>query len=333
MVRILVIGGTGFIGRLVLPHLIEEGHDVTVFHRGAPDSSLPRGLTHVTGDRKHLRRYADSLRAAAPDVVIDMILSSGAQARELVDVFRDGPRRLVAISSMDVYRAVGVVHGLEPGDTEPLPLHEASRRRTVLQAYPREVLTTLQQTLGWLDEEYDKIPVEDAVLEERSFEGIVLRLPMVYGPGDPLRRFAGLLNEMDNHPDEIVYNAAEAEWRGTRGYVEDVARAIALAATRDPGTYRVFNVGEREALSELDWALLVARAARWSGRFVVLPADAPDDRHYRLRGNYAQHWIADTTRIREALGYEETLTREEAIRRTIAAYRTTSSALDGERHR
>lgn len=329
--RILVIGGTGFIGRLVLPHLIDEGHDVTVFHRGAPGSSLPPGLTHIAGDRKHLHRYAKSLRATAPDVVIDMILSSGAQARELVEVFRGGTRRLVAISSMDVYRAVGVVHGLEPGDLEPLPLNEASRRRTVLQAYPREALEMLQQTFGWLDKEYDKIPVEDAVLEERSFDGVVLRLPMIYGPGDPLRRFAGLLNEMDNHPDEIVYNAAEAEWRGTRGYVGDVARAIVLAATRDLGAYRVFNVGEREALSELDWALLVARAANWPGRFVVLPADAPDDRHYRLRGNYAQHWVADTTRIRETLGYEESIDRDEAVRRTIAAYRVASPALDDER--
>jgi dTDP-D-glucose 4,6-dehydratase len=46
----------------------------------------------------------------------------------------------------------------------------------------------------------------------------------------------------------------------------------------------------------------------------------PDDRlpaRLRALGNTAQHWIADTTRIREELGFRETITREEAIRRTV----------------
>jgi nucleoside-diphosphate-sugar epimerase len=179
----------------------------------------------------------------------------------------------------------------------------------------------LQHTFAWLDEEYDKIPVEDAVLSESGFEGVVLRLPMVYGPGDPLRRFAGLVKEMHGNPDELVFNASEAAWRGTRGYVDDAARAIAQAATRELGAHRVFNVGERDALSELDWARLVASAAGWSGRFVVLPADAPDDSRFRMRGNFAQHWVADTSRIRHELGYRESIDREEAVRRTVESYR------------
>jgi hypothetical protein len=47
----------------------------------------------------------------------------------------------------------------------------------------------------------------------------------------------------------------------------------------------------------------------------------PDDRlptHLRAPGNTAQHWIGDTTRIREELSFRETTTREEAIRRTAA---------------
>ena len=50
-----------------------------------------------------------------------------------------------------------------------------------------------------------------------------------------------------------------------------------------------------------------------------IQADArrPLPAHLRAPGNTAQHWIGDTTRIREELGCRETLTREEAIRRTI----------------
>ena len=47
----------------------------------------------------------------------------------------------------------------------------------------------LQQVFGWVDDAYDKIPVERAVLGNPALPGIVLRLPMVYGPGDRLHRF------------------------------------------------------------------------------------------------------------------------------------------------
>jgi nucleoside-diphosphate-sugar epimerase len=40
--------------------------------------------------------------------------------------------------------------------------------------------------------------------------------------------------------------------------------------------------------------------------------------HLRVPGNLAQHWVADTTRIREELGYAERITRTEAVRRTVA---------------
>ena len=52
------------------------------------------------------------------DVVVDLILSSGSQARELMRVFAGATRRPVALSSCDVYRACGVLHGSEPGPLE-----------------------------------------------------------------------------------------------------------------------------------------------------------------------------------------------------------------------
>jgi nucleoside-diphosphate-sugar epimerase len=54
----------------------------------------------------------------------------------------------------------------------------------------------------------------------------------------------------------------------------------------------------------------------WDGEFRVLP----DDRvpaYLRAPGNTAQHWIGDTTLIRDELGFREAVPREEAIRRTI----------------
>jgi nucleoside-diphosphate-sugar epimerase len=313
--HVLVIGGTGFIGPHITGELMRAGHEVTVFHRG--HRAVPAGAREITGDRRRLAESAQRLRALAPDVVIDVVLSSGTQARELMNVFRGHARRMVAVSSLDVYRACGVTHRLEEGPLEPLPLREdTSALRTKLQTYPPAQVHALQQVFGWLDEEYDKIPIEREILGDEGLPGTVLRLPMVYGPGDPLHRFQPMVKRMLDGRRRIIFSAAIADWRATKGYVEDVGAAIAAAALDAGADGRVYNVGEADTLTELEWAQQIAGALNWGGAFYLLPEDRIPP-HLRAPGNTAQHWVADTTRIREELGFRERVSREEAIRRSV----------------
>jgi nucleoside-diphosphate-sugar epimerase len=317
--RLLLIGGSGFIGPHVAAALVRGDHLVTVFHRGRTHGSartLPPGTHTITGDRRRLSESATALRALAPDAVIDLVLSSGRQARELMTVVRGATSRVVALSSCDVYRACGVLHGSEPGPIEPVPLTESSPLRARLQTYPPDRIRMLQQLFGWLDDEYDKIPAEREVLRDPDLPGTVLRLPMVYGPGDPLHRFFPMLKRMDDRRPAIGFEEKHAAWRSPRGYVENVAAAIALAATSDHAAGRIYNVGEAESLSELEWARLLATATGWTGDLVTLPADRTPA-HLRAPGNLEQHWTTDTTRIRQELGYTEPIERDEAIRRTV----------------
>ena len=158
--RILLIGGTGFVGSFLAPELQRRGAEVATLTRGRSPIAHADGLTRIIGDRKRLRDALSSIRAFAPDVVVDLVLSSGTQARELMSVLHGATGRVVAISSIDVYRACGILHGLEEGPLEPVPLTEDSPLRTKLATYPPAQIAALQQIFGWLDDEYDKIPVE-----------------------------------------------------------------------------------------------------------------------------------------------------------------------------
>ena len=84
--RALLIGGSGFIGSHLVPELQRRGVDVAVLSRGVSGTPPPREVTRIVGDRKHLRDSRDAVRAFAPDVVVDLVLSSGTQARELMNV-------------------------------------------------------------------------------------------------------------------------------------------------------------------------------------------------------------------------------------------------------
>jgi nucleoside-diphosphate-sugar epimerase len=314
--RILVIGGTGFIGRFVIPLLHQAGHAVAVFHRGTGGASLPADVRQIHGDRHRLGDHATEFRERAPDVVIDMIASSAGHARDLVQTFRDLARRVVVVSSMDVYRAAAVLHRLDDGPLEPVPLTEESPLRTSSQTYPAAQIQALKGLFGWLDDGYDKVAVERAVQGDLALPATILRLPMVYGPGDRLHRFHPVLKRIADGRLLIPFEERTAGWRSPRGYVENVAAAIALAATDDRASARVYNVGEPDALSELEWARLIAEASGWRGRLVTVPSErAPA--HLVSPANLDQHWVADTSRIRSELGYREPVPRPEAIRRSV----------------
>jgi nucleoside-diphosphate-sugar epimerase len=307
--KVLVIGGTGFIGRPLVRQLAGAGHTVSVLHRGKTTFDLP--AEGIIGERKELAQ----LRPTA-DVVIDLILSSGAQTQQTMAALRGRTGRVVAASSIDVYRACGVLHGSEEGPLAPVPLTEDSPLRTKSQTYPPQQIKALQQIFGWLDDEYDKIPVERATLGDSELPGTVLRLPMIYGPGDRLSRLHPILKRIDDGRKTILFEEGMAAWRTPRGYVDNVAAALALAAVSGKGAGRVYNVAEQPVFSELDWARKVATSTGWDGDFVVLPKEKTPS-HLLFPGNTAQHWEADSSRIRRELGYAEPVSIDEGIRRTI----------------
>ncbi|HET8887949.1 MAG TPA: NAD-dependent epimerase/dehydratase family protein [Candidatus Angelobacter sp.] len=312
--KILLIGGSGFIGQFTAQQLLQSGHHVTVFHRGK--TGAPQGTEEILGNRQFLQDHQPEFRQQKFDVVVDFVLSSGRQAQQLMDTFRGIAGRVVGLSSMDVYRAWGVFYNMEPGGLQELPLTEDSQLRTGKITYPPDVLKKVQAIYGWIDAEYDKVPVEQAVLSDPKLSGTILRLPMIYGPGDPVRRFHPILKRIDDGRKQIIFADDVAPLRTPRGYIADVGAAVALAATSPQAAGRIYNVCDAESFSELDWARKIAAATNWTGEFVVLPHDRTP-KHLLWPGNTAQHVVASSERIRKELSYGELLPRDETICRTI----------------
>ena len=311
--KILAIGGSGFIGRFVVRDLLELGHEVTVFHRG--QAAVAAGAAELLGDRNDLAGHREAFARQQFDLVIDFVLSSERQARGLMDALRGIAPRVVVLSSMDAYRAWGVFYGLEPGGPEAMPVTEDSALRT-LPPYPPELAKKTNRMISWVDEEYDKVPAEGVVLGDPALPATVLRLPMIYGPGDYVHRFYPVLKRMDDGRRFILFAEDVAAMRTPRGYVEDVAAGIVRAAISPLASGRVYNICEAAAWSELEWAQKIAAATGWKGEFVKLPREKTPA-HLIFPYNTAQHLVVSSDRIRSELGYREVTPPEQAMERTI----------------
>ena len=306
--RILIIGGTRFIGPPVATRLSGSGHAVTVFHRGESEGELPPGVEHVHGDRHRLADFQDEIRRVQPEVVLDMAPFTEVDAQEIMNAFRGIAGRIVAVSSQDVYRAYGRLHGSEAGPPEAGLLTEDAPLRETLYPYGGN-------SRGM--DSYDKIPIERVVMGSPDFAGTILRLPMVYGERDYQRRLALELQRMDDGRPAILLGEKFAGWRWTRGYVDNVAAGIALAVTDPRAAGRIYNLGDPDALSYADWVRVMGRAAGWSGEVIVVPEGRLPPQLRPPAGDYAHDLAADTSRIRQELAYIEPVPFFQALLRTI----------------
>lgn len=309
--RVLILGGTAFTGPHIARELRQAGHEVGVFHRGKTETVLPEGVRDLRGDIKLLLDHTSELRGFEPEVVIHMVTVTAQDAWNCLTVFRGVARRIIVITSQDVYRAYGRLIRKEEGPPDPTPLSEDAPLRTKLYPY--------REPGGGADQpyfDYDKILVERILQSEPGLPATILRYPMVYGPGDRQHRFFAELKRMDDGRPAILIDAALAGWRWTKGYSEDMAHAVFLAATREEAAGRVYNVGEENAVTQAEWIERLGRAAGWTGRVVLVPSDRIP-KHLANDMDTGQFLVTDTRRIRAELGYAEPTPPAEALRRTI----------------
>ncbi|MEY4546394.1 MAG: hypothetical protein RL685_2589 [Pseudomonadota bacterium] len=115
--RVLLIGGTGSFSTRITEKALERGHEVLVYARGLRPLAAGINARLFRAERRALRDHAAELASFAPDVVVDSICFSAADAEDLVALFPT-VRRLVLISTVDVY---GEDIGATPVTEERIP--------------------------------------------------------------------------------------------------------------------------------------------------------------------------------------------------------------------
>lgn len=98
--RILIIGGTAFVGRHIAQAAIDAGHDVSLFHRGQTGASLFPQATHLHGDRDE---DLSALAQSRWDATIDICAYFPRQVRALAATLDGRGGRYVFISSVSAY--------------------------------------------------------------------------------------------------------------------------------------------------------------------------------------------------------------------------------------
>ena len=287
--RVLILGGTRFIGRRIAAELMGRGDDVTVVHRGESEPAELGDCTHLHADRADLARLSGRLRALRPDAVIDTRAMTKADTEAVLPHLPDA--HLVLLSSIDVYRAYELLLAGQGG--EPVPLTEESPVRQ--SRYP------LRGLLPGLGDNYDKLDVEPGYLARG---GTALRLAMIYGEHDGQRREEFILRRVRAGRRRIPVGPGTS--LDTRCYVGDVAAAVLAALDRPvAASGQVFNVGDPATDTIRDYARGILDAAGYEAELVPVPEHyVPDD--LEATKSIPQHFLVDSRKAVTVLGWRPT---------------------------
>jgi nucleoside-diphosphate-sugar epimerase len=298
--RIIILGGTAFIGRAMTEYFADQGHEVLVVHRGETEPPGLPDVQHLHVDRSELAGAREAIEAFQPDAAVEVYAMNGEEAETALSVLPQGIR-LVAISSCDVYRAYQSLHTGKQTDT--LPLVETSPLRDAGWTEPMPVR-------GETTRSFQNLEVEQAYLARGA---AVLRLSAVYGPHDGQRRFEFVLRRVRAGRKQIPIGAGTFLW--SRVYVHDVAKLTLLALTDDAARGEIFNVSEQFSAPMRLHAQQVLDAVGSDAELVAVPdAALPPD--LKTTGTISQHLVTDSAKARALLGWELT-DQAEALRRSV----------------
>ena len=140
---------------------------------------------------------------------------------------------------------------------------------------------------------------------------------MIFGPDDKQHRFAWAIRGAKSG-EPFRLDKRGASWLNSYAYIDDVAEALALAATLPEASGRVYNVAQPHVRTQADWARTILTLMGIDSEIVLVDPEANGVLADRASSSdLAYPLTLDSARIRAELGYSEIVPEEQALRRTI----------------
>ncbi|MEB3195375.1 MAG: NAD-dependent epimerase/dehydratase family protein [Cyanobacteriota bacterium] len=269
--RILVMGGTRFVGRPLVAALVEAGHEVSVFTRGR--QPVPAGVEHLKGDRTQ-ETDLSQLSGRAFEVIVDSSGRTLADTRSVL-TFTGAPRhRLVYVSSAGVY-ADSVLWPLD----EDAPLDPASRH------------AGKAETEAWL------------LAEGIPFTSF--RPTYIIGPGNynPIERW--FFDRLTH--DRPIPLPGDGGLITQLGDVRDLARAMALCIDVDTACNRIYHCSGLQGVTLRGLVAMAAQACGKDPATVDIRSFDPAGLEPKARKAFPlrlSHFLTDTHRLQRELAWK-----------------------------
>jgi nucleoside-diphosphate-sugar epimerase len=230
--KILVVGGTQFLGHHITRALLGQGHAVTLLHRGGHRSEFAAKAQEVLCDWHDAPKVREALKGRSFDAVVHCICFSEAEAEHSVALFKDRCGHFIYLSTAALYL-------MDPDNPPPFREEDALREPSPLYAESEKYSYGVNKR---------KADLLFLIKHRRTgFPATILRLPVAVGPRDYTGRLDAYLHRVLDGKPLILPDGGMNAW----GFLaaEDLARTVERILGLKKTFGRAFNLAQREAVS------------------------------------------------------------------------------------
>lgn len=233
--KILIIGGTGFISGYLVRQLIDAGHSVTILTRGLTKNPVfsHKDVTVIHGDRTNEQSLKNALDGSIYDIVYDMIAYRPEESETAIKIFKGKVRRFIHCSTISVYMISDQIRNPVTEDQDKLPVMPFWERNPFGMEYG--ILKRKCEDVLW------------NAHDERTFPVSMLRPTYVCGPNDPMKRDYFWMQRLLDGKPVLVPGSGDHAFHPV--YAGDVARAFVSLIENDQSVGEAYTIAGGEFFS------------------------------------------------------------------------------------
>ncbi|MGB5772948.1 MAG: NAD-dependent epimerase/dehydratase family protein [Crocosphaera sp.] len=270
--RILIMGGTRFIGVYLTKELVKQGHEVVLFNRGNKPAPID-GIKQIHGDRQDSDQLQEKLASFSFEAVFDNNGRELSDTQPLVEIFKNQVKHFVYVSSAGVYLKSDQMPHIEGDKVDPNSRHKGKFETETYLEKSDIPWTSIRPTYIYGPQNYND-------LEAWFFDRIVRNRPIpIPGNGLHFTQFGHVQDLVTGMASVLGNEQAIGQIYNISGqrYVtfDGLAKACAIAAGKSVDDINIvhydpkqFDFGKKKAfplrmqhffadihkaLSELDW--------------------------------------------------------------------------------